>query len=110
MGVLANQFWLAQVWVPMLRQRVAETIRPVGLFVMAPAIFVPGYESYDIVSITCPVTVVHGWRDDVVPVECGIRFAQEHSADLYVLDSDHRLTESLEKIESLFAGFLAEFV
>ena len=39
----------------------------------------------------CPTAIVHGWHDDIVPVENSIRWAREHQCALHVLNSDHRL-------------------
>jgi type II secretory pathway component PulF len=50
--------------------------------------------------------VVHGWQDDVVPVERGIRFAQAHRASLHVLDSGHSLNDQLEPLSQLFDQLL----
>jgi hypothetical protein len=50
--------------------------------------------------------VVHGWRDDAVPVQNSIRFAQRHLCDLHLMDGDHRLNDALPKIEPLFEMFL----
>jgi predicted esterase len=78
----------------------------VGLFLLAPAVYWPGYEHLD---YSCPaplVDVVHGWHDDVVPVEASMRLAREHSANLHVLDDDHRLCHRLPQIEELFDRFL----
>jgi hypothetical protein len=49
---------------------------------------------------------VHGWRDDVVPVEHSIRWAREHGATLHVLESDHRLHDRIREIDYLFEYFL----
>ncbi|MGD8377966.1 MAG: alpha/beta hydrolase [Gammaproteobacteria bacterium] len=87
----------------------AEKVQPAGLFLLAPAVYMPGYDAPLGLPPGCHVEVVHGWRDDVVPVQNGIRFAREHQALLHVLDSDHRLTDSLEYITHLFGLFLARF-
>jgi hypothetical protein len=49
---------------------------------------------------------VHGWRDDVVPVENSIRYAREHGATLHIVDGDHRMIEQLSLINYLFEYFL----
>jgi fermentation-respiration switch protein FrsA (DUF1100 family) len=50
--------------------------------------------------------VVHGWRDDVVPYEHSVRFAQTCKAALHLLESDHRLHNQLRVIQYLFEYFL----
>jgi hypothetical protein len=44
-----------------------------------------------------------------VPVESSIRWAREHRATLYVLDSDHRLEDQIGLICALLRAFLAPF-
>lgn len=85
---------------------VAERVSVSRVFLMAPACFVPGYEAYDIRKLACPATVVHGWHDEVIPVENAIRFARQHRATLHVLDDDHRLTQRLDQVVSIFRDFL----
>jgi hypothetical protein len=51
---------------------------------------------------------VHGWNDDVVPVENSIRFAKECNASLHILDADHRLTANIYDINGLLTRFIAD--
>jgi len=78
-----------------------------GLFLLAPALFMPGYGEYmpDPLPV-CPTVIVHGWRDDVVPYAGSIRYGEETGATVTLLDSDHRLTAELDAINRLFAEFL----
>ncbi len=78
-----------------------------GLFLMAPAFYVPGYEPY-VPPPVCPVSIVHGWRDEVVPWEGSVRYGQDCRARLTLIDGDHRLTENLGELARLFGMFLAE--
>jgi fermentation-respiration switch protein FrsA (DUF1100 family) len=50
--------------------------------------------------------MVHGWRDDVVPVEHSLRWAREHRAALHIFESDHRLQDRIREINFLFEHFL----
>lgn len=84
----------------------SETIRPAGLFLMAPAFFLPGYACQDPRPCAVRTTVVHGWNDDIVPVEHSIRWAREHRSELHLLRGDHPLTANLPVIEELFTLFL----
>ena len=68
----------------------------------------PGYEAYTPQDVPCPTAIVHGWHDDIVPVENGIRWAREHHASLHVLNSDHRLEDRIESICALLRGFLQD--
>lgn len=86
----------------------AMQVRPAGLFLLAPAFYMPGYEAFTPASSGCPAVVVHGWRDDVVPVDHGIRWAREHHAALHVLDSGHRLEDRIGVICRLLQDFLTD--
>lgn len=80
-----------------------------GLFLLAPALYLPGYEEHLPDPLPeCPVQVVHGWRDDVVPWAGSIRFGQQTGASLLLLDGDHRLTAQLAVIRRELADFLAD--
>jgi len=86
----------------------AARVRPLGLFLLAPAFYMPGFESYTPRATACRTVIVHGWRDDIVPVENSVRWAREQRAGLHVLDSDHRLEDRIETICALLELFLAE--
>lgn len=81
-----------------------------GLFLLAPAFFMRGYEQYTPQPAACPITIVHGWNDDVVPVENSIRFARQYKTTLHLLDSDHRLTANIREVCELFELFVREAV
>ena len=79
-----------------------------GLFLLAPAFFMPGYEALTPEPPDCPVTIVHGWSDDVVPCDNSIRWARPAGARLLLLDGGHRLTERLAAVLGAFTLFLEE--
>jgi predicted esterase len=85
---------------------VSQTLKPAGLFLMAPAFYMPGYAVQNPQSGAARTCMVFGWQDEVIPVECGIRFAQAHRAELHLLDGDHRLNSVLPEVGELFARFL----
>ena len=85
----------------------ASRLRPRGLFLLAPAFYMAGYEQYTPQDVSCPTAIVHGWHDVIVPVENSIRWAREHRATLHLLDSDHRLEDQIEAICVLLRAFLA---
>ena len=58
------------------------------------------------ILLIVPATVVHGWRDDVVPFEHSVRFAQTYRAALPLLESDHNLHNQIRVIQYLFEYFL----
>ena len=84
----------------------ASDLDTAALFLLAPAFYMPGFEKYTPQNITVPTAIVHGWHDDVVPVDNSIRWAREHGAVLHVLDSDHRLEDKIGVICTLLRNFL----
>lgn len=85
----------------------ATAVAAVGLFVLAPAYYMPGYE--DITPDpppTLPIEIVHGWHDDIVPPENSIRFAAACSATLHMIDSNHFLTEKIDEINAYLERFI----
>ena len=84
----------------------ARRLRARGLFLLAPAFYMPGFEAYTPQDVDCPAAIVHGWRDEIVPVENSIRWALEHAAALHILNSDHRLQDQIEAICGLLRDFL----
>ena len=75
-----------------------------AVFVLAPAFGMPSYTK--LAAPDFPLEIVHGWSDDVVPVENSIRFARENRATLHLVDGDHRLNDSINVICNLFRLFL----
>jgi pimeloyl-ACP methyl ester carboxylesterase len=86
----------------------ATRVKARGLFLLAPALYMPGFEAHTPQDVSCPTLIVHGWRDDVVPVDNSIRWAREHRAALHVLDSDHRLEDKIEEICRRLRSFLTD--
>lgn len=82
-----------------------ERLRPNALFLMAPALYFPEFDD-EPPAPPALTTVVHGWRDDIVPVERAIRYAQRHRATLHLLDSGHTLNDKLPELAHLFDALL----
>jgi len=86
----------------------SEVIQPDGLFLLAPAFYLPGYSNQNPTPHARAILTIHGWQDEVVPVEKAIHFSQQHKATLHLIDGDHRLTEQLPQLCQLFDQFLAD--
>jgi predicted esterase len=88
----------------------SEELNPKGLFLMAPAFYMQGYTEQNPVPNATTVSIVHGWSDDIIPVEHSIRFAQKFSGttrvELHLVEDDHRLSAELPFLATLFARFL----
>jgi pimeloyl-ACP methyl ester carboxylesterase len=84
----------------------ASLLHARGLFLMAPALYLQGLPELRAGVLDCPAAVVHGWRDEVVPFEHSVRFAQAYRAALHLVESDHRLHNQIRVIQYLFEYFL----
>jgi predicted esterase len=84
----------------------AEALNAAGLFVLAPAYYMEGHEELTPPPPSMPIVIVHGWHDDIVPVENSIRYARECSASLHLVDGGHRLTENIEVINDYLEQFV----
>jgi alpha/beta superfamily hydrolase len=76
------------------------------VFLLAPAFYIAGFEQYTPQDVPAPTAIVHGWHDDIVPVQNSIRWAKEHQSTLHVLVSGHRLEDQIETICVLLRAFL----
>jgi len=84
----------------------SEQMEAKGLFLLAPALFMPGYEKQLYGSRCQHIEVVHGWSDDIIPVEHSIKFAKEADCHLHLISGDHRLNDSIEQVVNIFENFL----
>ena len=84
----------------------AAELGAAGLFVLAPAYYVPGYEALTPPPPAMPICIVHGWHDDIVPAENSIRFAQSCGATLHLVNGDHRLTANIDEINEYLSFFI----
>ncbi|MEW6083275.1 MAG: hypothetical protein AB1607_01650 [Chloroflexota bacterium] len=72
------------------------------LILLAPALLRDPFGSYlDLQPVSLPVTVIHGTRDDVVPLEPAREVAQKLFTNLnyIVVDDDHRLHKTLHDLD-----------
>ena len=83
----------------------SEQVEVQGLFLLAPALYMPNYER-QIYTAPNHTEIVHGWSDDVIPAEHSIRFAKQADCPLHLISGDHRLNASIEVVADLFARFL----
>jgi len=84
----------------------SRTANSAGLFLMAPAVHLPGYAETDPVPRSGKTFVVHGWHDEVIPMENVVNFTRRNRARLFLVDGDHTLVGQLPFIEKLFGLFL----
>jgi alpha/beta superfamily hydrolase len=79
-----------------------SALKPQALFLMAPALYFEGWAE-EPADLPADIEVVHGWGDEVVPLQNVQRFAARHRAALHVVDADHGLSAAMNTIEILFA-------
>jgi len=84
----------------------ASLLHARGVFLLAPALLLDELPPLRPGLIDCPTTIVHGWRDTVVPPEHSVEFARQYRATLHLLDTDHRMYDQLQMINYYFEHFL----
>lgn len=85
----------------------AESSQPKGIFLLAPALYMDDYERQEYFAQNKNIKIVHGWSDDIVPIENSIRYAQPNNVNLHLINGDHRLNSSIEEVATLFEAFLS---
>lgn len=78
-----------------------------GLFLMAPAIDIPGYPPYRVGCTGDAIDIVHGWHDSLIPYTNAVAFAHKFGCTLHLVNDEHRLKNRLDQLGRLFRDFLA---
>ncbi|WP_319783750.1 alpha/beta hydrolase [Oceanisphaera sp. IT1-181] len=99
---------------PTSAKQASEPVTVAGVFLLAPALYIPGYQVQQYQPNAqpnsqrqyAPVAVVHGWSDDIIPAAHSIRFAEQHNCSLHLIPGDHRLNSSMHLVEPLFSQFM----
>lgn len=84
----------------------SETINPLGLFLLAPAVYMPGYAKQEFFPKAKESHIIFGYYDEVIPVENGIKLAMSTKIPITLIPSDHRLNADIEYIGEIFKLFL----
>ena len=84
----------------------AERYRPIGLFLLAPALYMDGYMHQEYKAQVEHLQIVHGWLDDIIPVEHSTKYAKRIQCSLHLIDGDHRLNSVIETVNNLFFIYL----
>jgi predicted esterase len=85
----------------------SESIKPRGLFLLAPAFYLPGYRQTEFNPTADAINVFHGWQDDIVPPENSWRFCRAFRLRLNLYDTDHRMLSAMPQLVDEFNRFLA---
>jgi len=86
--------------------KASQNLETSGLFLMAPAIGLPGYADQMPVPGCNNLCIVHAWQDEIIPAQQVISWAEKNQAELHLVESDHRLTSVKPLLCSLIAILL----
>ena len=75
-----------------------------GLFLIAPPIW-PG-EKHAMQAAQVPISILHGWHDELIPAQQVVDWAQARNARLLLVDDSHRLSDHVDASADAFAAFL----
>lgn len=76
-----------------------------GLFLLAPPISLGAeWPAFDASPVPC--AIVHGWRDELIPVATVIDYAGARGAALHLVDDEHRLARHVDACAAWFRQFL----
>lgn len=85
--------------------QVSRQVAVRGLFLMAPPLAMGPMPVLDAGAM--PVSIVHGWHDELIPAAEVVGWAQARSARLLLVDDDHRLGAHVDATAQAFAALLA---
>jgi predicted alpha/beta-hydrolase family hydrolase len=77
-----------------------------GVFLIALPLAIQGYPRA-FAAADVPTALIHGWNDELCPVDAAIAFAQSRRAVLHLVDDDHRLGAHVQYCADMFRHFLA---
>jgi alpha/beta superfamily hydrolase len=75
-----------------------------GLFLLAPPVRMRDAPPMDAADV--PVSIVHGWRDELIDAGDVVAWARPRKATLLLVDDDHRLSGHVQASADAFAAFL----
>ena len=85
----------------------SASIQTRALLLIAPARYIASFKTQEYASSAAHIEIVHGWSDDVIPVQNSIDYARRADCSLHLISGDHPLNTSIETVEILFQQFLA---
>ena len=69
---------------------------------------IPGYaRTFEAARV--PTALMHGWEDELCPVDAAIAFARGRGDSITLLHDDHRLGNHVDFIAEQFRLFLGQF-
>ena len=87
----------------------AQKVDAAAIFLLAPALSMPGYQHQSFDTTGQTIEIVHGWSDDIIPPEHSIKFARKTNSTLHLIAGDHRLNSSIETVKKIFTVFVSTY-
>jgi predicted alpha/beta-hydrolase family hydrolase len=87
--------------------RVSLQVPVLGLFLMAPPTTMGPLPDLDAAAV--PVSIIHGWDDELIPARLVSDWAHVRRARLLLVNDTHRLSAHVEASAEAFAQLLAGF-
>ena len=84
----------------------AEKWPPCGIFLIMPAIYMPGYPKHGFDIGRTHLEVVHGWQDDAVPTRNSFKFSHEWSCPLHLIPGCRDDEDFIDRSGRFFQDFL----
>lgn len=75
-----------------------------GLFLLAPPVRMRGAPPMGAANV--PVSIVHGWHDELIDADDVVAWARPRNARLLLVDDGHRLSAHVQDGADAFAAFL----
>jgi len=85
---------------------VSLAVPAAGLFLMAPPVVMAGAPAMPAAEV--PISILHGWHDELIPAQRVVEWAATRSARLLLVDDSHRLASHVQVSAEAFAALLAE--
>lgn len=85
--------------------RVSLLVPTRALFLMAPPIAMGNAPALEAAAV--PVSIVHGWHDELIPAPQVVAWARERNARLLMVDDGHRLSDHVQASAREFASLLS---
>jgi len=61
----------------------------------------------DLQAADVPVSIVHGWHDELIPAQAVVDWSAARNATLLLVDDEHRLSAHVQASADAFAALLA---
>jgi predicted alpha/beta-hydrolase family hydrolase len=84
--------------------RISLEVPTQALFLMAPPLTMGTLPDLDAAHV--PVSIIHGWDDELIPAQAVIDWAKARRTRLLLVDDSHRLSENVVTSAQAFAALL----